>query len=161
MTRVLVVGTEAFWWVILSKHHQKASLKPWCEIYLAPGPEICPCRANPTCQFQANTKRAGFLPLLLEQLVSADLTASQCCSIRIRSPVTESGRMTLPQPVLRGRFWSRRPQRPVQMDKRKGRDDKGGQACGVDTHHRRDRQAHPTSRPGRLYTPESRLPHRL
>ena len=56
----LVVGTEAFWVVTLSNHHQKASFKPWREVYLAPGPENCPCRANPTCQICANTTRAGF-----------------------------------------------------------------------------------------------------
>ena len=66
MTRVLVVGTEAFWVVTLSNHHQKASFKPWREVYLAPGPENCPCRANPTCQICANTTRAGFLLLALQ-----------------------------------------------------------------------------------------------
>ena len=39
--------------------------------------------------------------------------------------------------------------------------DKGGKACGVNTHHLRDRQEQPTSRPGRLRNPEYRLRQRL
>ena len=45
------------WPQILSELDQKALFKPYCEVYLAPGPENCPGRANPTCQICAKTKR--------------------------------------------------------------------------------------------------------
>ena len=74
-----MVGTEAFSAVILSKHHQKASFKPWSEVYPAPGPENCPPRATkiaarngrlrkatssrqaPTPDFSCTTARAQIL----------------------------------------------------------------------------------------------------